>query len=293
MSDSPQDKEEVWTFQKLHLWTRNFLTDKGFESAELETQLLMAHAFGCKKVEIFTRYAEKASDEGRARLRALIKQRGEGKPIAHLVGYKEFFSLQFEVNPSVLIPRDESQWIVIECLKLAKEMDSPRILDLGTGSGNLPISIATQNNKAKLVTVDISEDALEVARRNSEKHQVSDRIEFVQSDLFESLGEVEPFHFVISNPPYIKSGDIATLERDVRDYDPHLALDGGEDGLAVIARIVTEAKDYLQQEGYLIFEIGSDQEEEARGLVESVGDYTLHPTIKDHQGHPRVIVAQR
>jgi release factor glutamine methyltransferase len=285
--------EQPWTVGRLLSWTIDFLARKGIESARLDAQVLLAHALGCKRIDLYgVRFAEEASEEDRQRFRELVRRRVEGCPVAYLVGRKEFFSLEFEVGPAVLIPRPDTEELVCECLRLAKPLPEPAILDLGTGSGNVPVALAKHHKTARLTTVDISPEALALARRNAEKHAVADRITFLQGDLFEPLPAGERFGFVVSNPPYIPTSEISKLEIGVRDYEPHRALDGGPDGFAVFDRIIRQAPAVLKPGGYLIVEIGAPQEAEARRRIEAIAGYDLGPTVKDGSGHPRVLRAR-
>jgi release factor glutamine methyltransferase len=287
---SPQSKD--WTIGELLDWTANFLAQKGSEFPRLDAEVLLAHALGCKRIELYTRHGELATSEQRQRYRELVGKRIEGCPVAYLVGRKEFFSLELEVTPAVLIPRPDSEHVVMECLRLAKDMQEPTILDIGTGSGNLAIAIAQRHKGAKVIAVDISPDALAVAKRNAEKHGVAARITFLQGDLFAPVAG-QRFDFIVSNPPYIPHNDIAKLAPGVRDYEPHRALDGGPDGFAVFDRLLKEAGNYLKPGGYLLVEIGAPQEEPARKRISAHGAYDLADTVHDYSGHPRVLVARR
>jgi release factor glutamine methyltransferase len=285
--------EEIWTIGRLLEWTTQYLEKQGAEFPRLDAQVLLAHALGCKRIELYTRFEEAADDEVRQRFRALVRRRIEGCPVAYLVGRKEFFSLELEVGPAVLIPRPDSESVVEECLRLAKSLPEVAVLDLGTGSGNLAIAIARYQTKAKVTAVDLSAEALAVAGRNAVKHGVAERITFLLGDLFAPLAGTERFDFIVSNPPYILHDEIARLEPGVRDYEPHLALDGGRDGLAVFDRIVAQAHGFLKQGGHLIVEIHAHNEGPARERIAVHAEYELGPTIRDGAGHPRVLRAQR
>lgn len=284
--------EEVWTIGRLMEWTKKFLAQKGCEFPSLDAEVLLAHALGCKRIDLFARFNDEVAEGPRAKYRELIKQRVEGCPVAYLVGRKEFFSLTFEVNRDVLIPRPDTEWLVIECLRLAKEVPGPRILDLGTGSGNVPVALAHRLKTAQVTTVDSSPKALAVAQRNAEKHGVTDRVRFLEGDLFAPLDAGEQFDFVVSNPPYIPTGDIPNLEPGVCNYEPHPALDGGPDGFAVFDRIVADAPRFLKPGGYLLVEIGSPQEAGARQRIGAHPGYELFPTVLDGSRHPRVVYAR-
>ncbi len=281
-----------WTIGRLLDWTAKFLAQKGSEFPRLDTEVLLAHSLGCKRIELYTRYEEEPAEDARQRFKELIRKRLEGCPVAYLVGRKEFYALEFEVGPAVLIPRPETEFVVLECLRLAKELPEPRIVDVGAGSGNIPVSVAKQHKGAQLTAVDRSPEALAVARKNAAKHGVAERIRFLEGDLFGPIPAGETFDFVLSNPPYIPHGDIPGLAVGVRDYEPHLALDGGPDGFAVFDRLVDEARQFLKPGGYLIVEIGAPQEKRARERIGSFTGYELGKTIPDGSGHPRVLRAR-
>jgi release factor glutamine methyltransferase len=254
---------------------------------------LLAKVLDCKPIDLYgVRHDEIATDEVRALYRDLIRRRLEGCPAAYLIGRKEFFSLPLDVTPAVLIPRPDSEMVVVDCLALAKKLPTPRILDLGTGSGNLAIALAHSLPAAEVVAVDLSPEALAVAKANAVRHGLAERIVFLQGDLFAPVSRDRPFDFIVSNPPYIPHGDIPDLPKGVRDYEPHLALDGGADGFAVFERLIAQAPEYLADGGYFILEIGSPQETPARQRLAAYPHYRLAPTIFDGSGHPRVLRAQ-
>jgi release factor glutamine methyltransferase len=283
--------EQPWTIRKLLEWTTKFLQDKGAADARLDAQLLLAEALGCSRTALYMRYDESPPEGPRTRFRELVQERAKGRPVAHLLGRKEFFSLDFEVGPAVLVPRPETELVVVEALAVAKAMAAPRVLDVGTGSGCIAVAVAKRHKAAQLTAIDLSEEALAVARRNAERHAVGERIRFLHGDLFAPLGE-EQFELILSNPPYVRAGDIAALAVEVRDHDPRLALDGGPDGLAVIERLVAGAAAHLAPGGWLIFEIGLGQEADARALLERAG-WEAGKAVVDHAGLPRVMKARR
>jgi release factor glutamine methyltransferase len=286
--------DQSWTIGGLLNWTAKHLAAKGVEYPRLDAEVLLAHVLGCQRVDLYgLRFGEAAGEEVRKRYKELIRRRLEGCPVAYLVGRKEFFKLELEVGPAVLIPRPDSEVLVLECLDLAKKLPAPRFLDIGTGSGNLPVAVARQHAGAQVTTVDVSPDALAVARRNAARHGVEGRVRFLGGDLFAPLPAGEAFDFVISNPPYIPHADLAGLPAGVRDYEPHLALDGGPDGFAVFDRLVAGAADLLAPGGWLLVEIGAPQEGRARQRMEADGRYELGPTVRDFSGHPRVLRARR
>jgi release factor glutamine methyltransferase len=281
-----------WTVGGLLDWTARFLAEKGSEFPRLDAEVLLAHALGCRRIDLYTRYEQTATAETRARFRDLVRQRVEGCPVAYLVGRKEFFALEFEVGPAVLIPRPESEFVVMECLRLARLMARPRVLDVGTGSGNIAVAVASRLPGAVVTATDLSAEALAVAARNAARHGVAERVRFLQGDLFGPVPSGERFDFVLSNPPYIASADIPGLPVGVRRYEPHLALDGGPGGFAAFDRLVDEARPLLAPGGYLIVEIGAPQEAHARERIGSFPGYQLAATVHDHSGHPRVVQAR-
>jgi len=290
---TPPKAGQRWTVRSLLEWTTPFLAKKGVDKPDREARILLAHALGWKPIELYTRHDEEAPEGARQRYRELILRLTEGTPRAYLVGYKDFYSLDFEVSPAVLIPRDDSVWVVEECLRLAKEVPAPEVLDVGTGSGCLAVAVAKRHRAARVMAVDISPEALAVAARNAARHGVADRVAFLEGDLFAPLPPGLAFDFVISNPPYVARHELEQLDRSVRDFEPRLALDGGPDGFAIFDRLVAQAAGYLKPGGHLIVEIGYAQEEAARQRVGGRPEYELGKTIHDHAGHPRVVCARR
>jgi release factor glutamine methyltransferase len=284
--------EQPWTIGRLLSWTTDFFQQKGVESARLEAQLLLAHALGCKRMDLYTRYEEEPSEAERKQFRELVQQRVKGRPVAYILGRKEFFSLEFEVGPAVLVPRPDSEWLVTATLELVKPIAEPSVLDVGTGSGCLAIAVAVRHKGARVTAIDISPEALAVAGRNASKHGVAERVRFLQGDLLAPLGPEELFDVLLSNPPYIPSGEVAGLEPEVRDHEPRLALDGGVDGFAVFERLLAEAPAHLKPGGHLLVETGAAQEARARERLARHPGYELGPTIHDLAGHPRVLRAR-
>jgi release factor glutamine methyltransferase len=274
-------------------WTADFLRRRGSESARLDSEVMLAHVLKWPRVQLYTHYDEEIGEKARAEYRELVRRRAEGMPVAYLVGRKEFYSLTFEVSPKVLIPRPESEFVVVEFLEVTKGIESPRAVDVGTGSGCLALASLEHLPSARFIAIDISPDALAMARKNAGRLGLEDRIEFREGSLLEPVANDEPFDVIVSNPPYIPTAVIETLHPGVRDHEPRLALDGGPDGLQVVDRLIQEAADRLKVGGYLILEIGTEQEQPVRDRIEAQGVYELSPTIRDHARHPRVIRARK
>jgi release factor glutamine methyltransferase len=284
--------EKPWTIAALLDWTTRYLEGKGAESARLEAQLLLAHALGYNRTQLYMHPDEIPAEESRARFRELVQQRVKGKPVAYLLGRKEFFSLEFEVTPAVLIPRPDTEWLATECVKRARSLGAPRILDVGTGSGCLAVALAQQLEQAQVTATDLSAEALEVARRNAARHKVAERIRFFQGDLLDAVPPGETFDFIVSNPPYIPSAVIDQLDPDVREHEPRLALDGGPDGFLVFDRLIDQTPARLVPGGWLLVEIGAEQEQEGRNRLARIAGYQLGATVRDLAGRPRVLPAR-
>lgn len=289
----PAPQPTVWTIRKLLAWTTDYLKGKGFDEAKREAELLLAYVLGCKRVELFVRYDEEPTDAERAKFKELINRRVAGWPVAYLLGTRDFYMLTFDVEPAVLIPRPDTETLVLEALNRLKPLTSPDALDIGTGSGCIAVSLAHRKKDAKVTATDVSPDALAVARRNAAKHAVADRMTFLQGDLFAALPAGSTFDLIASNPPYIAQGEFAALAADVRDHEPRMALDGGPDGLAFYRRIANGVSGFLKPGGSLLLEVGYTQADAVRGLLAERSELEVGPAIKDSGGHPRVVVAKK
>lgn len=287
---------EVWTIGRLLAWTTDYLERHGSESPRLDAEVLLATAKGCRRIDLYTAFEEVASDEVRAKFRAMVRERAEGTPVAYLVGRREFFSLSFRVTPAVLIPRPETEDLVVRMLDLAKEFPSEcplRVCDVGTGSGILAICAAKHLPRAEITAVDISNEALQVAEDNARRLGFSDRIRFVQSDLMEALSPQDPFHLICSNPPYVSEEEFTRLPRDVRDHEPYQALVAGPRGTEVIARLVPQAAERLVPGGWLLVEISPMIREEVAAILEGEPSLQPGPMLKDSARRWRIAQARR
>lgn len=289
--------EEPWTIGRLLKWTTDYLTQQGADSPRLDAELLLAEALGCPRIQLYARFGEEPAEAPRARFRQLVRQRAEGAPVAYLLGRREFFSLSFRVTPEVLIPRPETELVVVQALDLLKQRPAgatpPRVADVGTGSGAIAVCLARHHPEVRVTAVDVSPAALAVARENAKAHGVAERVELLESDLLAGLPSDARFDLVVSNPPYVRSAEWAALARDVRDYEPRGALEAGPEGTEVIARLLPQAAERLRPGGYVLVEISPMLEGAVRALVASDGRYELRPTVKDLAQRARVIVARR
>ncbi|MFM8252622.1 MAG: peptide chain release factor N(5)-glutamine methyltransferase [Planctomycetota bacterium] len=287
---------EEWSIGRLLTWTADYLKKQGAESPRLDAEVLLAHARGCQRLDLYTAFAELASDAVRATYRELVKQRAAGKPVAYLVGRREFYSLPFHVSPAVLIPRPETEFLVIEVLDRLKQQQNPaaaRIVDVGTGSGAIAISIARHAPSAQLLALDLSPAALEVAQRNARELGVAERVEFRESDLLSAVSPDQPCDFVVSNPPYVSEAEWSGLAREVRDHEPRLALVGGVDGTDLYARLVPQAAEILRPGGWLILEISPQIQHNVEQLIQADGRFDRVGVTKDLAGLARVVHSRR
>jgi release factor glutamine methyltransferase len=284
--------DSPWTIGRLLNWTADYFAKQGLESPRLEAEVLLAHARGCQRIMLYTAFEEVASEELRTKFRELVKRRTAGEPFAYLAGKREFFSLEFAVTRDVLIPRPETEQLVMTVVDWVRRrgLPSARIIDLGTGSGCIAVCLAKQLPGAQITAVDVSEAALAVARRNAERHGVSGRVEFARSDLLADVPAGQ-FDVIVSNPPYITSSEMATLDASVRDHEPHLALDGGADGTDVIARIIDAVPRWLVPGGLLAMEISPTIVSQVNQLVAGSSLRPL-PTLLDLAGRVRIVQAE-
>lgn len=289
---------ESWTVGRLLEWTADYLKKRGADSPRLDAEVLLAEALQCKRIELYTAFADVVEEGPRGKFRELVKRRAKGEPVAHLVGRREFYSLSFQVTPDVLIPRPETEFLVVTLLDLAAERKNAahdsaplRICDVGTGSGIIAIATAVHLPAAEFTAVDICPKALHVARANARAHGVDDRIEFIESNLFEALPADRRFDFVLSNPPYISRAEMADLAPDVRDHEPHTALVGGERGTEVIERLLPQAAERLSPGGHLLVEISPMSHDAVLELIAATPGLLPGETVKDLARLPRVVQA--
>ena len=286
---------DSWTIGRLLEWTSDYLKQHGSDSSRLDAEVLLAFARNSDRISLYTEFEKEASDELRSSFRELVKKRAEGMPVAYLVGEKEFYSLPFHVTPDVLIPRPETEFAVVKLLDLAKEHFAGKsftVVDIGTGSGVLAICVAKHAAVAKTTATDISDAALEIAKRNAKRHDVLDRIQFLQSDLLTAIDPELKFDFVVSNPPYVGQMDYDSLSPTVRDFEPKQALLAGEQGTEVIARLVEQAAHRLNPNGWLLFETCPQIIEPSCQLVRDAGAFTEPEVVKDLANLPRLVCAR-
>lgn len=256
-----------------------------------EAELLFTEILKCDRVSLYQK-SDTVLDKDKAAFAAsVLKRRAQGEPLQYILGKSDFFGLEFKVTPDVLIPRPETELLVERaCQAVRASRRKVRILELGTGSGCIAVSLAKSLGDVNVTATDISEKALEIARENASLNKVSEKINFLRSDLFYFCNRA--YDVIVSNPPYIPSAEIQKLQPEVQ-YEPRVALDGGSDGLEFYRRIIGESAHYLEDDGLLILEAGFDQASQIRNIFASFGDLKILDVVKDYNKIDRVIVAKR
>ena len=298
MTSQSTTQSEPWTILRLLQWTTEHLKKSGSSSPRLDAEVLLSFARGCNRIELYTAFAEEPPEPVKAKFRELIKRRATGEPVAYLVGMKEFYSLSFQVSKDCLIPRSETEHVVIECLDRAKKIHSEQpskelnIIDVCTGSGCIAVSVAKHLPKCTVTAIDISPLALAIAFANVQQHQLNERITTIESDLLSSIPD-NSADFVLSNPPYVSQDEFDKLEKSVRDYEPKLALVSGASGMEIIDRLANQASDKLVDHGWFICELSPMIADSVFAKLGSESNWVNTAIVKDLAGLKRLIVAQR
>ncbi len=269
---------EVWTIGALVQWAAGDFRARGIESPRLDAELLVAHALGTTRIQLIVDANRTLTGAELARLRELVKRRRSREPIAYILGTREFWGRPFRVDPRVLVPRPDTETLVEAALERTRGVSlSMRALDLCTGSGCVAISLARDRPTSCVFAADVSEDALAVARDNAARLGAYN-VAFRRGDLYGAVEAGVRFDVVTANPPYVPSGEIAGLQSDVRDFEPRLALDGGEDGLAIVRRVIAGAVPRLVSGGALAVEVGAGEAGAAAALFSAAGfaDVRVH-----------------
>jgi release factor glutamine methyltransferase len=268
-----------------------FLGKRGVDAPRLQTELLLAHVLGLPRMKLYLDFERQLNASELDRLRQFVKRRGEREPLQHIVGTTSFHGLELEVTREALIPRPETELLASKALGFLAGRNGASVLDFGTGSGCLAVVLAALS-AAVVHALDISEAALALAGRNAARHALVERIRFHLGDGFAALPAELTFDLIVSNPPYIPTDEIASLEPEVRDHDPRLALDGGVGGLDFYRRLAREATSRLNAEGRLMVELGDGQDAAARALFAAAG-WRIEAVEPDDTGRPRILIACR
>jgi release factor glutamine methyltransferase len=279
-------------------WAITYLEACGIENARLDAEVLLAHSLGWERTALHREPGHGLTADEDTRFQAFVVRRGAHEPVAYLTGEREFWSLPFAVRPGVLIPRPDTEWVVETALRYARQLlrtrSRCRVLDIGTGSGNIAIAVAAGLEAIDVTGIDISSEALKVAQRNAQSCRVAARVHYVRGDF---LGPFNPrracFDLLLSNPPYIAAAEWPALPPTVRCYEPHEALDGGRDGLRFYRRLSAEGPHYLADDGIAILEVGYRQAGDVSHLLVQSQQWKLLEIVQDYSGIDRVVVVQR
>ena len=283
--------KEIWTIGRILQWTEQYFQSKEMDTPRLDGEVLLSHVLGKDRIYLYTHYDQPLIQEELDAFRPLVQERAKGHCVAAIIGEKDFMGLTFKVNDKVLIPRPDTETLIEYVLGTYSKDSDVRILDVCTGPGTILLSLLHYLPNACGMGIEISADALSLAKVNSERFNLNDRVQLLESDMFSALdGKNEQFDLIVSNPPYIRTGDAKLLSQDVLN-EPHIALFGGEDGLDFYRILAKTCGTYLKSQGHIAFEIGFDQAEAVKALLEETGQYSNIRCIADLGGNDRVVTA--
>ncbi len=298
MTSTSTTQSDPWTILRLLQWTTEHLKKSGSPSPRLDAEVLLAHARGCERIALYTAFAEEPDESVKAKFREVVKRRAQGEPVAYLVGKKEFYSLPFQVSKDCLIPRGETEHIVVECLDRAKPILAAEpskhfsIVDVCTGSGCIAVSVAKHLPQCTITAIDLSPGAVTIAKANVEQHKLSDRISVVESNLLDTVAD-NSVDFVLSNPPYVSEAEYAKLDKTVREHEPRIALVGGASGMEIIEQLASQAAKKLVPNGWFICELSPMIADQVESHMASTNQWTNITIVKDLARLKRLVVAQR
>jgi release factor glutamine methyltransferase len=288
---------EIWTIHKLLTWITDFFTQKNVDAPRLSAEMLLAHVLGMKRIELYMHFDKPVDDAKRETLRGLVKRAAYQEPVAYLVGSTEFYSMELAVCKDCLIPRPETELLVERAIEfLRTRQGAQHVLDLCTGCGCIAVAIAKNYPNASVIATDISDDALAVAAKNVEKHKLAEKIKLLSGDLFDPvIKELDgpAFDLIVSNPPYISTPEMEELDKNVKDYEPHLALHAGPEGLDIYNRILEKVADFLKPDSALMMEIGYAQGPAIKEMLESANLFASVSIEKDLSDNDRIAIAKR
>jgi release factor glutamine methyltransferase len=286
-----------WTIQKLLNWVTEYLTSKGIDSPRLSAELLLSYVLELKRIELYTQFERNVTGQQLDRLHDLVERAGQHEPVAYLVGKTEFYSLEVDITPDCMIPRPETELLVERAIEFLRTRSGKQfVCDLCTGSGCIAVAIARNYPSAHIIATDISDAALSVAAKNIEKHQLEERIRLLCGDLFDPLIpqiEVNKFDLIVCNPPYVSAAEFEMLDKNVKDYEPKTALFAGDDGLDIYRRIIERVEQFLKPDAALMLEVGYNQGQAVRQLLEQANRFSEITIEKDFHGNGRVVIAKK
>ncbi len=268
-----------------------FLEKKGIESARMNAELLLAHILECKRLDLYLRFNQPLNKKETDIYRNFITRRGNFEPYQYIVGDAEFYGLKFIVDKNVLIPRPETEILVETILEKYPKDEELKILDIGAGSGNIPITLAVNMPKSKIISIDVSSEAIKIAEQNRELYDLKSRVGFIKSDILtENLEKYNnTFNIIVSNPPYVKKEEFKTLQKEIVDFEPDIAVTDFEDGLKFYKEISKKSLPLLKEKGILFFEVGQGQAEEVENIMIENG-FTNVEIQKDLSDIERVVL---
>ncbi|HHT9136559.1 MAG TPA: peptide chain release factor N(5)-glutamine methyltransferase [Candidatus Wunengus sp. YC60] len=286
------------TISSLIHWAVRLLQEHGIDSPSMDAEVILSHLLDCKRIDLYVHPDKPVEDIVIMRYKEAIGKRSHRVPLQYITNHAEFMSLDFYVDERVLIPRPETELLVEAVIKKVQTLNYDNeivIVDIGVGSGNIAITLAKKTDKARIFAIDISPDALAVAKINAQRHDVLDKITFLCGDIFKPLegyGIESKVNFIVSNPPYISGDEFGTLQQEVRDFEPYVALISGQDGLQMFKRIIANTNTWLKPGGYVIFEVGEKQARKVSRLFEDNGCFKKANFVKDYQHIHRIVIAQ-
>lgn len=284
--------QKDWRIQDLLEWTREYFQNHDIAEPRLEAEVLLAFALNLNRVGLYVQYDRPVNADERAHFRELIKRRASHEPTAYIVGQREFMSMNFKVDERVLVPRPDTEVLVEEAIQILRKIEGPvTAVDVGTGSGAIAVSLARYVPQAVVYAVDVEPGALALASENAAANGVQDRVIFERSDLLTGLS-VEKVHLIAANLPYIPEQDMSGLPAEVKNYEPHLALNGGPDGIVYYSTLMRQAVSQLQPQGSLLMEI-ADRRQGDLLMAQAGGDYGEYRVLNDLGGRERVLVMKR
>ena len=286
-------EQKLWTSLSIINWSTDYLASKDIDSPRLTCELLLARVLRCSRIDLYTKFDRPLLQEELIQFKLLFKRRLLREPLQYILAETEFMGLKFNVDRRVLIPRPETEIVVEQVIALAKRTPLAYILDIGTGSGNIAISLATCLDKCEIDAVDVSSEALEVARHNLELHRCGRRVNLIQCDVLQEdlMLPRERYDLIVSNPPYISQAEFRSLQVEVRDFEPMIATTDGADGLKYYHAIADIGKRYLVQGGWIVVEHAYNQSDAVRSLFFDTGYSDIEITY-DYTGTPRVVKAR-
>lgn len=285
---------EAWTVLRLVAWSADYLREKGVENARLNAELLLAHVLGLQRLDLYLQYDRPLAAAELAQFKALLLRRARREPLQYVLGHAAFRELDLLVDRRALIPRPETELLVGEVLEWARARGGGlEVLEIGTGSGAIALSLAVEGRLARIVATDVSEDALALARANAERCGVAEAVEFRAGSLYSVLGAGERFDVIVSNPPYVASAARAELAPEVRDWEPETSLFAGPTGFEVLWPLVDGAAPRLRAGGILALEVGFGQARAVAARIAGTGRFAEARIVRDLAGHERVVVAER